>query len=281
MATKIVRRTLIQFGTTINPASEIGQFGSWSSPDFSFDVGVMQSGTAWPRGWFGSVADTNRQFIQDQNAMDFVFGYMLSYILQMGMAEYDAGTIYFLNSVCQIAGQFYISLQDNNTGNPPGTSPTFWQPGLPGVEVTGTIKDYAGLVAPSGYLICNGQAVSRTTYAALFTVCGVAFGAGDGVITFNVPDCRGKVRVPYLSGDPNFGTVGTPGGEAAHTLNIGEMPPHTHPQDPNTILGIASSRPFGAGNPAATGGTTGSAGGGLPHNNLQPFVTIGCAIIKT
>ena len=54
----------------------------------------------------------------------------------------------------------------------------------------GCIQAYGGATAPDGWLICNGAAVSRTTYAALFAVVGTSFGAGDGTTTFNVPDLR-------------------------------------------------------------------------------------------
>ena len=57
----------------------------------------------------------------------------------------------------------------------------------------GTISPFGGSVVPSGYLLCNGQAVSRTTYAELFVVIGTAFGAGNGSTTFNVPDMRESV----------------------------------------------------------------------------------------
>lgn len=57
----------------------------------------------------------------------------------------------------------------------------------------GTISSFGGASVPSGYLLCNGQAVSRTTYAELFAVIGTAFGAGDGSTTFNVPDMRESV----------------------------------------------------------------------------------------
>lgn len=57
----------------------------------------------------------------------------------------------------------------------------------------GTISPFGGSAIPSGYLLCNGQEVSRTTYAALFAVIGVAFGSGDGSTTFNLPDLREAV----------------------------------------------------------------------------------------
>lgn len=57
----------------------------------------------------------------------------------------------------------------------------------------GSIIPYGGITAPTGWLICQGQAVSRTTYAELFAVIGTAFGSGDGTDTFNVPDLRESV----------------------------------------------------------------------------------------
>lgn len=59
----------------------------------------------------------------------------------------------------------------------------------------GCVMDFAGVTAPSGWLLCFGQAVSRTTYTALFQAIGTAYGVGDGSTTFNVPDCRGRARL--------------------------------------------------------------------------------------
>lgn len=56
----------------------------------------------------------------------------------------------------------------------------------------GTINAFGGSVAPDGWLMCQGQALSRTEYADLFAVVGTAFGAGDGSTTFNIPDFRGE-----------------------------------------------------------------------------------------
>lgn len=75
-----------------------------------------------------------------------------------------------------------------------GTIGTYLPPGV--------IFPYVATTAPSGYLLCNGQAVSRATYAALFAVIGTSYGAGDGSTTFNVPDVRGRV----IAGSDSMGT---------------------------------------------------------------------------
>ena len=70
-------------------------------------------------------------------------------------------------------------------------------------SITAEVKAYAGSTAPEGYLLCQGQAVSRTTYSALFAVLGTSHGQGDGSTTFNLPDYRGT----FLRGRVNVSTV--------------------------------------------------------------------------
>lgn len=77
----------------------------------------------------------------------------------------------------------------------------------------------------NGWLWCNGQPVSRTTYAALFAEIGTGFGAGNGSTTFNLPDLRDKV--PVAKGT-SFPAVGAVGGELAHVMTVAEMPSHDH-----------------------------------------------------
>jgi len=67
----------------------------------------------------------------------------------------------------------------------------------------GVMIDYAGGTAPSGWIMCDGAAVSRTVYAGLFAAIGTAYGAGDGSTTFNLPDFRGRFA-RYMD---NMGTV--------------------------------------------------------------------------
>ena len=100
-----------------------------------------------------------------------------------------------------------------------------------------TVGDYKESASPApqtGWQICYGQAISRTTYAALFAAIGTTYGAGDGSTTFNVPDCRGRVK----AGADNMGgvaagvltgyTIGVIGGSQSYTLSLAQMPSHNH-----------------------------------------------------
>jgi microcystin-dependent protein len=101
----------------------------------------------------------------------------------------------------------------------------------------GCVFPYAGSAAPSGFLLCNGAAVSRTTYSDLFTVLSTTYGSGDGSTTFNLPDATGRViagkessasRLTSGVGGVDGGTLGAVGGSQSHTLITGELPSHTH-----------------------------------------------------
>lgn len=98
----------------------------------------------------------------------------------------------------------------------------------------GTVNMFAGASAPTGYLLCNGAAVSRTTYADLFAAIGTTYGAGNGTSTFNVPNVKGRVPVGLDSAQTEFDTLGETGGSKTHTLTTAEMPVHTHTQNPHS-----------------------------------------------
>jgi microcystin-dependent protein len=95
----------------------------------------------------------------------------------------------------------------------------------------GVINMWATTTAPTSWLLCDGTAVSRTTYAALFAVISTTYGVGDGSTTFNVPNLKGKVPVGRDSADVSFDSMGETGGAKTHTLTSAEMPVHTHTQD--------------------------------------------------
>jgi microcystin-dependent protein len=128
---------------------------------------------------------------------------------------------------------------------------------------------------PQGWLLCDGNAVSRSAYAELFGVIGMAYGSGDGSTTFNVPDLKGKVPVGKHVSQSEFNTLGLTGGERTHTLTTTEMPAHTH----NNILGNGSGTITTAQISAnlahfGTSQASASAGGGGSHNNLQPYIVL-------
>ena len=88
----------------------------------------------------------------------------------------------------------------------------------------GKIIGFSGSTIPAGYLVCDGSAVSRTTYASLYSVIGDSFGDGDGETTFNVPNLMDKVVVGVSSGHP----FASSGGENNHVLDDTEIPAHLH-----------------------------------------------------
>lgn len=140
---------------------------------------------------------------------------------------------------------------------------------------TGVVSIFAGTTAPDGWLICDGSAVSRTTYSNLFDVIGTNYGDGDGSTTFNLPNLKGRIPVGIDANDTSFDTVGETGGEKTHTLTISEMPSHNHTFNFRTSGTQALSGDHGAYMLAGTNDTAiANAGGGQAHNNLQPYVVM-------
>jgi microcystin-dependent protein len=176
----------------------------------------------------------------------------------------------------------------------------------------GAVIDFAGAAAPLGFLMCYGQAVSRATYAKLWSVLGSAYGAGDGSTTFNVPDLRGRViagkddmggtsanRLTNQSGGLNGDVLGATGGAETHTLTTAQLASHSHSGTTDSAGG--HSHTFGVRQGGAVGGTpiasqhwgdatatvstaavgahghtftTGAAGSGQAHNNVQPTAVL-------
>ena len=127
---------------------------------------------------------------------------------------------------------------------------------------------------PTGYLFCDGSAVSRTTYADLFAVIGTTYGTGDGSTTFNLPSKEGLVTVGVKSSDASFDTIGETGGEKTHTLSVDEMPSHDHSTNGSYLNNgsggtTATWLSWGAGSAKVQ-----STGGGQSHNNLQPYIVM-------
>lgn len=137
---------------------------------------------------------------------------------------------------------------------------------------TGAMMMWPKSTPPTGWLVRDGSAISRTTYSVLFALLGTAFGVGDNSTTFNLPDDRELVSVGYKAGSTEFGTFGGTFGAKTHTLNISQMPSHTHPPASGSqfVVFDAPAWSFAGGIVGGPGGATGATGGGLAHNNIQP-----------
>ena len=146
----------------------------------------------------------------------------------------------------------------------------------------GGIVQFGGSTAPSNWLICNGDAVSRTTYADLFTALGTSYGSGDGSTTFNVPNLKGRVPVGLDSTQTEFDLRGETGGTKTHSLSEAEMPAHSHGPSGNGADQWIWSSGVNYGLFLSTSGTYGvgysydstTKGSGAAHNNLQPYVVV-------
>ena len=139
------------------------------------------------------------------------------------------------------------------------------------VMPVGCVIPFAGAAAPTGWLLCQGQAVSRTTYAQLFSVIGTTYGSGDGSTTFNLPDMRGRVAV---GSDAN--SLGQEEGQRDVTLTIEQIPEHNHFSNNPALLytdyaAAINQTPTASGvNNIKGAARSNSVGGGQSHSNMSP-----------
>ena len=156
--------------------------------------------------------------------------------------------------------------------------------------------------APQGWALCAGQTLSIAQNQALFALLGTTYG-GDGVTNFNLPDLRGRLALGFGQGvGLSAYNLGEVGGQETHQLSAAEIPSHAHTLNAtnngqasgtnvpsSTVLmgsgyGIETNNPVENiyGNTAPTvamaRGAVGPAGGGAPHENRMPFLTINYCI---
>lgn len=147
---------------------------------------------------------------------------------------------------------------------------------------TGAVVAYGGGSAPTGWLVCDGSAVSRTTYLALFTVVGAAFGAGDGTTTFNLPNLAGRTAIGAGTGvSLTARSLAQIGGAESVVLTVAQLAAHSHVYRWGTAAG-GGPGPDGE---SAIGDNTNSAssdtaGTNAPHENMPPWLVLNY-IIKT
>lgn len=103
----------------------------------------------------------------------------------------------------------------------------------------GAVVEFPSDNIPDNWLLCNGQAVSRTDYAELFAAIGTTWGAGNGSTTFNVPTKEGLVTVGKKTSDSDFNTLGKTGGNKTRSLTVANLAKHKHDivyGDPNADI---------------------------------------------
>lgn len=158
----------------------------------------------------------------------------------------------------------------------------------------GSVIEWYSDTIPDNWLLCNGQAVSRTDYSALFEVIGTTYGTGNGTTTFNLPNKMGRVGVGKSDISP-YDQLGSTGGETTHTLTLNEMPKHSHSSAvinpssgsgayPAPSLGFSYTAtkngvviPLAQTLAASTSGYLSSTmgnyqGGNSAHNNMPPYI---------
>lgn len=154
----------------------------------------------------------------------------------------------------------------------------------------GEIRDYSGTAAPQRWLFAYGQAISRTTYAALFAIISTTYGAGNGTTTFNVPDIRGRViagkddmggssanRLTGLSGGVDGDALAAVGGEEAHAITEAELAAHNHGvpiYSGGLSLSSGSGSAQGVSDSFDNNLTATVTGAGDSHNNIQPTIIL-------
>lgn len=153
-----------------------------------------------------------------------------------------------------------------------------------GASPVGVVVAYAGSSAPSGWLLCFGQAVSRASFPELFAVIGTTYGAGDGATTFNLPDCRDVAIV----GRGNMGgtakgllskftstILGAIFGVQEHTLTTGQLPKHQHGSGTlKAANGGGHTHPVRTGNGGGGAGNSVSRDGAASQNMTNSAIQV-------
>lgn len=156
----------------------------------------------------------------------------------------------------------------------------------------GEIRSFGFNFAPVGWAQCNGQLLSIASNTALFSILGTTYG-GDGKSTFALPNLQGNVSMGAGKGSGLADrTLGESGGTVTETLTIQQVPSHNHPVNAQAGDGnkpapadnfwaqdLGGSKEYGDSGPSQmAAGTVVAAGGGQPHNNLQPYLVLNYCI---
>lgn len=223
----------------VNPDRTKWEKNRYSTLDFgppdtlSRNVVESTNGDA-PVSWVGGDTPLRVYVVADADAQEFAismgFGTTKPDVLKYGLWADEDGVAADVDQINLWDGTNNIPVAKVNRNN----HTVEW-----GNTPAGTVFNYAGATIPDGFLVCQGQAVSRTTYASLFTAIGTTYGVGNGTTTFNVPDAGGRsiygkeasaTRLTAAIAGINGNTLGTAGGDQRaqiHSHGVTD-PSHAH-----------------------------------------------------
>ena len=242
--------------------------------------------------------------LQDQLFM-ILGGEALSYMGRLPCNLLKQQNDYLYSPIAHAHAQYLESVAWSIiTGKPETYPPETHTHSQYGLVLIGEIRLWAAATAPEKWLLCQGQAISRSTYADLFVVLGETYGAGDGTTTFTLPDFRGRTPIGVGQGSGlTARSLAETLGEEVHALTADENATHTHtgPAHTHTLASHAHSidgeivnvatgtsgirylkvKNGGTNNTetkdsgtltsnSAGTGNTGAAGSGAAHNTMQP-----------
>lgn len=189
------------------------------------------------------------------------------------MQAIEDGTV--TSGLVDMYGHLILTHHDGSTIDAGNVKGDKGDPGAPGATgpagldvdiAAGFVQVYVGSTPPPGWMFCTGAAISRTTYAELFSVIGTTFGIGDGSTTFNLPDYRGRAIFGMDSSQSEFSTLGKTGGSKTHTIAFADLPPYVAPTG-TTATGFTSA-PTNAG---STYGFWYKDTNAVPFSTLNPY----------
>lgn len=224
---KLPVKFLKLFGGLLSPGGNIAQFGSLAatSPAFSNDPDVIQALAAWQNGMAAALINTgggqSSPALEDFNGLLYVLSYMIAYLKQEGIAEYDPAVTYYINSIVKdpATGALFVSKTDNNTGNPlvVGTNWKTYASTLLGANGP-LLKGWVIFDGRTGAIdsAFNVSSVVRTS-AGCYTI-NFAAAMADALYGFT-GSCSTRPGVGWISGDDNLITGGAPGKTVIRTVN--------------------------------------------------------------
>lgn len=236
--TVLTRQPQKVFASNAN-ADMLAVFGSMKTgtPQYSSTLATLQS-LDYLQGWQNAILDDKAPYMEEMNAVQYGLSYQIAYLLQEGIPAYDSSTNYSNTSIVKVINnnelELYHSLTNDNQGNAL-TNTTYWAR----VYFTNT-----GIIGhpqftlnfnnlPVNCIWLEGQAVSRTTYASLFSIYGTAYGSGDGSTTFNLPNFQNKTI--WGGTTPGYISAGLPSIEHTHSFTLPTA--ETHEGTGRYILG--------------------------------------------